>query len=401
VETVDSKGQCNRSLTVAARKGCGPQSVFVIIDGQQAHRDSLEDACSSVGERQVQRKKGTDSEFRREAFVFWVASGGGIHVSPHFSPAATAASSSLMPADKIELVAAPVLDLLLDNLRRDFDAVCQQTARRARAEQLQQINQLVRRFRAYQSESDWVQATLDAAARYSNYVAVFFIAGDMLTLRGESSAVLPEGLSFPVAAAFASAIESKDPVTAMRTASEVTEALSKPGERAHLFPISNGDRVSAILFASDSGSDMNGLELVAGIASSMLERKANAALHAQIAAAPPPPATAETKPLTETKLPAWTDLPAEQRQLHIRAQRFARVAVAEFQLARPEACRAGREQNDLYLFLKREIDKARENYRKQFMTVPYMVDYFHLELIQTAAQGDERKLGADYPGRLQ
>jgi len=303
-----------------------------------------------------------------------------------------------MPADKIDSVAAPVLDLLFDNLRRDLDAICQQTARRARAEQLQQLNQLFRRFRAYQTESDWVQATLDAASHYSSHVAVFSITGDTLTLRGQAPAgTLPEDLSFPVgaAAAFASAIESKDPVTAMRTASEVTGSLSKASERAHLFPITNGERVSAILFASDSGSDMNGLELAAGIASSMLERKANVALHAQIAAAPAP------APPVETKMPAWTDLPPDQRQLHIRAQRFARVAVAEFQLARPEACRAGREQNDLYLFLKREIDKARDNYRRQFMTVPYMVDYLHLELIQTAAQGDERKLGADYPGRLQ
>jgi len=299
---------------------------------------------------------------------------------------------------KIKPVAAPVLDLLLDNLRRDVDAICQQTARRARAEQLQQLNQIFRRFRAYQTETDWVHATLDAAGRYSNYVAVFSIVGDTLKLRGQTPAgLLEEDLAFPLsaAAAFASAIESKDPVTAMRTASEVSRPLSHPAERAHLFPITNGDRVSAILFASDSASDMNGLELVAGIASSLLERKANTALHAQIAAAPPAP------PPVEPKLPAWSDLPPDQRQLHVRAQRFARVAVAEFQLARPEACRAGREQNDLYLFLKREIDKARDNYRKQFMTVPYMVDYLHLELIQNAAQGDERKLGADYPGRLQ
>jgi hypothetical protein len=127
---------------------------------------------------------------------------------------------------------------------------------------------------------------------------------------------------------------------------------------------------------------------------------------------PPAPPTAFTSrvvtnlnpsvaaPLAESKLPAWSDLPMEQRQLHVRAQRFARVAVAEMQLARPEACRAGREQGDFYLFLKREIDKVRENYRKQFMTVPSMVDYLHLELIQTAAQGNEQKLGADYPGRL-
>jgi hypothetical protein len=304
---------------------------------------------------------------------------------------------------------APVLDLLFDNLRREFEAICQQTARRARAEQLQTLNQLFRRFRAYQTESDWVQVTLDAASRYAGFVAVFAVTNDAVSLRGQFPAGrLPEDLSFPVqsAAAFASAIESKDPVTALRSASEVSDGLSTgdAGERAHLFPITNGDRVSAIVFAADSGSDMNGLELVSGMAASMLERRSNVALHAQITAAPafvPPAAPPEPQQVAETKLPTWTDLPADQRQLHIRAQRFARVAVAELQLARPEACRAGREQSDLYLFLKREIDKARENYRKQFMIVPSMVDYLHLELIQTAAQGDEEKLGADYPGRLQ
>jgi len=32
----------------------------------------LEVLAAGVGGRQVQRKKGTDSEFRPEAFVFWV-----------------------------------------------------------------------------------------------------------------------------------------------------------------------------------------------------------------------------------------------------------------------------------------------------------------------------------------
>ena len=81
-------------------------------------------------------------------------------------------------------------------------------------------------------------------------------------------------------------------------------------------------------------------------------------------------------------------------------QRFARVTVAEMQLAKPGECRAGREKADFYLFLNKEIDKAREIYRKQFMTISSMVDYLHLELVQTAVEGDERKLGADYPGQL-
>jgi hypothetical protein len=29
-----------------------------------------------------------------------------------------------------------------------------------------------------------------------------------------------------------------------------------------------------------------------------------------------------------------------------------------------------------------------------------MGDYLHLELVRTAAEGDELKLGADYPGQL-
>ena len=99
-------------------------------------------------------------------------------------------------------------------------------------------------------------------------------------------------------------------------------------------------------------------------------------------------------------LPAWADLDEHQRQLHMRAQRFARVTVAEMQLAKPGECRAGRAKADFYLFLNKEIDKAREIYRKQFMTISSMVDYLHLELVQTAVEGDERKLGADYPGQL-
>ncbi len=325
---------------------------------------------------------------------------------------------------KIESVAPHILDPSFDAVRRVFDDACAQSAMRARAEQLQALNQVFRRFRGYQTESDWLQALLDAATPYAKHLAVFSVAKDIYTLRGQAPADwLKDDLSIPSnsAAAITSAVESKDPVTTLRSPNEVGEQLSEASERAHIFPITNGDRVSAVLFASDAGSDMNALELISGIASSVLERKANVALHAQINAAASIPlakpsevgaAHADSSVESDAnhkrpssgertgRMPAWSDLPVDQRDLHIRAQRFARVVVAEMQLARPEACRAGREQGDLYLFLKREIDKARENYRKQFMTVPSMVDYLHLELIQTAAHGDEHRLGADYPGRL-
>jgi hypothetical protein len=84
----------------------------------------------------------------------------------------------------------------------------------------------------------------------------------------------------------------------------------------------------------------------------------------------------------------------------VRAQRFSRVKVAEMELSRPEACRAGREKGNLYLFLKNEIEAARNAFREQFMLIPSMVDYLHLELVRAAAEGDEKRLGADYPGQL-
>jgi hypothetical protein len=210
----------------------------------------------------------------------------------------------------------------------------------------------------------------------------------------------------------------------------VTEPLSSPelGERAHVLPILNAGRVVAVLFAADRNyMDVNALELIAGLASAVLERHSNAALHARIATVPhlarkessepdSPPNIQESsaavpvngnKPMSHlaapsgtSGLPPWIDLSEEQRSLHIRAQRFSRVAIAEMQLSRPEACRAGREQGNLYVYLRNEIDSARDTYRNQFMTIPTMVDYLHLELVRVAAEGDERKLGADYPGQL-
>jgi hypothetical protein len=86
--------------------------------------------------------------------------------------------------------------------------------------------------------------------------------------------------------------------------------------------------------------------------------------------------------------------------VHLHARRFARVKVAEMQFYRPEACHAGREQKNLYLHLKQDIDSARELFRNQFMTSPTIVDYLHLELVGALAENDETRLGVDYPGQM-
>jgi hypothetical protein len=284
------------------------------------------------------------------------------------------------------------------DIRAEFDEACLQSARDARVELLSQFNSLARRFRQYKTEGEWVGLVLEGARAFAHQVALFALENGVLHLRGHVNLELPDTLAFPMegAAAFQSVCATKDPVTALRNPAEVSEALSVPAtvERAHLLPILNGARVAAILFAAGSESfDLNGLEFVTGLASGVLERQSNATRHAQIAILPQSPAETNGPP-------SLNNLGEGDRQLHIRARRFSRVAVAELQLARPDACRAGREQDSLYVFLAKEIDRSREIYRRQFMTIPSMADYLHMELTQTMAEGDVSKLGADYPGPL-
>lgn len=291
--------------------------------------------------------------------------------------------------------------LLWENIRRELDVACAESSRAARAQLTHELNQLQRRFRQYETEAEWADILLDAASRFAKQTAVFIVKNGAALLRAEANLSLSADFSFPLksAAAFASAADSKDPVTALRSPGEVGEALSTSDtqDRARIFPIANAGRTVALLFAAGDTVDGDALELIAGMASLVLERPSNASLHAQIAVAPPAGSNGGAR---KNRLPLWADLAEEQRLLHIRAQRFSRVTVAEMQLARPEACRAGYEQANLYLFLKNEIDRARETFQAQFLTIPSMVDYLHLELVQTAVEGDEKKLGADYPGQL-
>lgn len=158
----------------------------------------------------------------------------------------------------------------------------------ARGQLTRELNQLLRRLRQYRTEAEWVSALLDGASQFTDEAAVFSLKDGVMLLCGQVDCGLADGLSLPVssAAAFASALESREPVMALRTPGEVSEALSAPaqGQRAYILPISNGDRVVALLYAADSEkTDGNALELITGMASIVLERQANVSLHAQIA----------------------------------------------------------------------------------------------------------------------
>jgi hypothetical protein len=93
--------------------------------------------------------------------------------------------------------------------------------------------------------------------------------------------------------------------------------------------------------------------------------------------------------------------PKEQEDLHLCAQRFARVRVAEMRLYKSQAVVRGRAAGHLYAELKEEIDSARDVFERDYLSrSASLPDYLHLELVGTLAHNDAGSLGEEYPGPL-
>ncbi|HEY0546739.1 MAG TPA: GAF domain-containing protein [Pyrinomonadaceae bacterium] len=89
----------------------------------------------------------------------------------------------------------------------------------------------------------------------------------------------------------------------------------------------------------------------------------------------------------------------EERPQHVGARRFARLLVSEIKLYNEPKVKEGRAEGDLYDRLREAIDRSREMYDKRYAaSVGSRYDYFHHELVNTLAEGDESKLGNGYPG---
>lgn len=124
---------------------------------------------------------------------------------------------------------------------------------------------------------------------------------------------------------------------------------------------------------------------------------------------PPPPAfvTEYATPLgsarrfgvREPELPI--EVSEEERRLHNDARRFARLLVSEIKLYNEPKVKEGRSNGDLYDRLREDIDRSRQMYDKRVAPpVAARHDYFHQELVNTLAEGDEARLGASYPGSV-
>jgi hypothetical protein len=89
----------------------------------------------------------------------------------------------------------------------------------------------------------------------------------------------------------------------------------------------------------------------------------------------------------------------EEEKLHADAKRFARLLASEIKLYNEQRVLEGRANRDLYVRLKRDIDRSRDMYQKRVSPlVSLKVDYFHDEVIRILGDNDPSTLGSEYPG---
>jgi len=90
-------------------------------------------------------------------------------------------------------------------------------------------------------------------------------------------------------------------------------------------------------------------------------------------------------------------LSAEEQELHRRANRVAKVSMQDIKMLRPEQVRLGRQNRDICIRLKDDIEKAHREYDRRFKPImDHPVDYFYRWMVEILAEGDAHALG-DYP----
>ncbi|MDQ6676473.1 MAG: hypothetical protein M3Z09_04165 [Acidobacteriota bacterium] len=267
------------------------------------------------------------------------------------------------------------------------------------------LNQIIRRLRKAESESEAVDLLIAESGAFAGRVVAIIFEEQQATL-GPVRGVQPpaSGLRFGISPALLTVIETKDPVVTAATETELSRALfdatdagSLEDGRAHLFPLMVGGSVRIVIFAAD-GVNAAPMEVLSEAAAMRLE-----------ALAPKAPApAARTEPLVniagltglKTAAPKWSDLPPAEQAVHLRAQRFARVAVARMRVEHAGAVKEGQARANLYEALRPEIERARQEYRDQFQGNSLMPDYLYLELLRSLANDEDQLLGPGFPGRL-
>src|ERR1700691_4659386 len=104
-----------------------------------------------------------------------------------------------------------------------------QSGRTERRDLLQKLNQTARRLRHFENEGQWSHTLVDATRGFCGRAALFLVYDGKLRFEAARNIDQPgpaDDVSLDAAPAFATAVETRDTLVAMRTASELSEPLA-------------------------------------------------------------------------------------------------------------------------------------------------------------------------------
>jgi hypothetical protein len=314
----------------------------------------------------------------------------------------------------------------LSQLSSEVERLFEEARGRARRELADQLNLSVRRIRQSPSLDELEATLLDAAIAFAVGAAILRIDGNAVhgcKIRGvpaepaEAFAALK--LPLATAPALLAAVDSRDPVIAVSSPGEVSPeivtVLGHPADgRVQIYPLVVHEGVPALLYCWGAAQGA-ALEMLAQVAAAVWDSLTVPEPPAPEPPAPEPPAPeppalvtiaaapqAAPEPVAAVPAPStWDALSPDDQAIHLRAQRFARVQIAEMRLTEPAAVQSGRTKRNLYGELRARIDLARTQFHQTFFArCPNMVDYIHVELVRSLAHDNADLLGKDYPGPL-
>lgn len=193
-------------------------------------------------------------------------------------------------------------------------------------------------------------------------------------------------------------VETFQPVVA--AAEESSVSYVEPVTEAETDPVSEFEFSTGDSYDASSEPEAEQVEEVPIVAAPVL-MNGNGNGKVQVAEAVVEVATAEPKKsrLSDRNVDLPIEVADDERRLHNDARRFARLLVSEIKLYNEQKVTEGRESGDLYDRLREGIDRSREMYDKRVQpAVASKFDYFHYELVNSLAEGQDAKLGSSYPG---
>lgn len=269
------------------------------------------------------------------------------------------------------------------------------------------LNQTLRRIRQTAAEHETLQLLLEESAFAAERAVVVLVESSQARIAAWRGVVLrgdeedSEPIDLKEAAALASCVESRDPLVALSAPGEISSvlasALGRDGDqKIYLFPVTARRNTVAVLVAAGVGNPAP-IELLCEAAGMKLE-----SLEAPAGAPTAEPAAkSDLVQIAGSTATTWNSLTPEEQALHLRAQRTARVRVAQIRISESTALRRGVQEHNIYGALRVSIDSARNEFQKTYMAqTPDMVDYLHLEIVRSLAHDNERLLGQEYPGPI-